>query len=152
MLPRSPLRGTCPTGLAPRRPLRLDSDSWRALASLGAPRAAQAERPALCLAATRMRATRARLSELRLHTAPPTRSEPLGFSRPAGTSCHRRPGVPTEFSDSDRRGPRAQAPAPGRDKYFHSPKHLVTIPNGKPAQAATLTQPRSLTPIQSPKS
>ncbi len=82
-----------------------------------------------------------------LGTVPPawpfqSANGPLGGPRPASTSCLQRPDVPAEFSDSDRRGPRAQVPAPGRDKHFHFPNHFpnsLAIPNCKPAWAACHT-------------
>ena len=53
-----PRRGPAQTGLAPRRPLRLDSDNWRATLHPERARAAQRVRHSTRLAATRMRATR----------------------------------------------------------------------------------------------
>ena len=64
--------------------------------------------------------------------------EPLGGPDPlAPLSPSARPGNPTEFSQSDRRGPRARTLAPGRAKYFNS-SHSVAIPQRPVSCPSTL--------------
>ena len=148
-----PRRCTCPTGLAPRKASQV---GFRQLAGSGSTQSPPAPLPSayvpgLRLAATRTRATKDADSDAGLAIAPlqswddsddgpitgPLQS-PGGTSRrpdplaPLAPSA--RPGNPTKFSQSDRCGPRARAPVPGRAKYFNS-SHSVAIPQ-RPGDSA----------------
>jgi hypothetical protein len=85
------------------------------------------------LAATRMRLNQESHLDVRLGRQPRHWATPVFMwtSRRPGpvgaTLAFGHPSNPTEFSDSDRRGPRARAPVPGRNKHFNS-SNLVAIP------------------------
>ena len=156
-----PRRGTCPTGLAPRKASQVGFRQLAGSCSILSPPALavlSAYVPGLRLAATRTRATKDADSDAGLAIAPlqswdDSDDGPITgpLQSPGGTSLlaaqtrwrHLRPRLDPATPPSSV-SPRA--PVPGRVEHFNSP-HLVTIPQrpGDPARPGLQPQPRTLT-------